>query len=169
MAEPEINQYAANVNSSISFDFVVIHADNSPDALDKIMELDAMGVRYIIGSNCVACVAYGYVEYNDMVLVSSRSKQPLFSMEDEHMFRVCPTDKHQGQVISKMLESKGKENIAILRRGDSWADSAKFPGCLLRRRGCAGSRLCCTRVFPLPRRGGRGGKRACGPLARRLA
>ncbi len=121
--EPQINQYANDVNANITFDFIVVHADNSPDALEKVQELDEKGVRYVIGSNCVACVAYSYILYNDMVLVSSQSMQPLFSIEDEHMFRVCPSDKHQGQVISLMLESKGKQKVAILRRADSWADS----------------------------------------------
>lgn len=58
----------------------------------------------------------------DMMLISSRSTQSLFSIEDEHMFRVCPPDQLTGQVLNKMLKSKGITHVAVLRRGDNWAD-----------------------------------------------
>jgi branched-chain amino acid transport system substrate-binding protein len=121
--EPEVNQYAQEHNANMTFDFIVVQPqDGGPDVNEKIQELHHVGIRYVIGSNCVACTAYSYIQDNDMLLVSSRSTQSLFSIEDEHMFRVCPPGPRTGQVIKKMIESKGITHVAVLRRGDSWAD-----------------------------------------------
>ena len=121
--EPEVNRYAREVGADVRFDYIVVHADKGSEALEQVQELDAIGVRYIIGSNCVACVAYSYIEFNDMMLVSSRSRQSGFNMVDEHMFRVCPHDGDQAIVIARVLESRNISRVAVLRRADSWADS----------------------------------------------
>jgi branched-chain amino acid transport system substrate-binding protein len=121
--EPEINQYAQEQNANITFDYIVINPeDGGPDVFNKIKELAESNVKYIIGSNCVACIAYSFIEENDMMLISSSSTQPLFSIVDEHMFRVCPADDDQAKVIKKMMESRGVSQVAVLRRGDIWAD-----------------------------------------------
>ena len=120
--EPEVNRYAKEVGADIRFNYFVVHADKGSEALEQVIEFDESGCRYVIGSNCVACVAYSYIEFNDMMLVSSRSRQPDFNMVDEHMFRVCPHHGDQGIAIARVLESRNISRVAVLRRGDSWAD-----------------------------------------------
>ena len=121
--EPEVNRYAEEIGSGLRFDFLVVKADDASSSLKRVRELDAIGVRYVIGSNCLACSSYSYIEDNDMMLVSSRSRQPDFNMVDEHMFRVCPHDGDQGIAIARVLESRNISRVAVLRRGDSWADN----------------------------------------------
>ncbi len=121
--EPEVNQYAEEVGSELRFDFLVVKAEDSTSSLERVQELDVVGVRYVIGSNCLACTSYSYIEYHDMMLVSSRSRQPDFNMVDEHMFRVCPHDGDQGIALARVLESKDITDVAVLRRGDSRADA----------------------------------------------
>jgi ABC-type branched-subunit amino acid transport system substrate-binding protein len=119
--EPEVNRYAEEIGADIRFNYTVVHADNSPDSLDRVKEFNESGCRYVIGSNCVACVAYHYVLEHDMMLVSSRSRQSLFHIEDEHMFRVCPHDGDQGIAIARVLESRNISRVAVLRRDCGWA------------------------------------------------
>ena len=121
--KPEVNQYAEEIGSGLRFDFIVLKAEDSPSSLERVQEMDVVGVRYVIGSNCVACTSYSYIEDNDMMLVSSRSRQPGFNRVDEHMFRVCPHDGDQGIALARVLESKNITNVAVLRRGDSRADA----------------------------------------------
>jgi len=91
--EPEINAYAEKMGQNVTFDFIVVQAsDGGSGALDAVISLKSMGAEIVIGSNCVACVAYNYIRENGMVLVSSSSTQPLFSIPDDSMFRVCSPD-----------------------------------------------------------------------------
>jgi len=88
----------------------------------RVQEFNNIGVRYVIGTNCVACTSYSYIRENDMMLVSSRSRQPLFNIVDEHMFRICPHDGDQGNAIARVLEARNITRVAVIRRGDDWAD-----------------------------------------------
>jgi len=121
--EPEVNRYAEEMGAGVRFDYVVVHADDSSSSLERVQEFNGVGVRYVIGTNCVACTSYSYIEYNDMMLVSSRSRQPDFNMVDEHMFRICPHDGDQGIAIVRVLEAQNISRIAVLRRGDGWGDA----------------------------------------------
>jgi len=120
--EPEVNRYAEEIGSDVRFDYVVVHADDSSSSLKRVQEFDSVGVQYVIGTNCVACTSYHYIMEHDMMLVSSRSRQPDFNMVDEHMFRICPHDGDQGNAIARVLEARNISRVAVLRRGDSWAD-----------------------------------------------
>ncbi len=121
--EPEVNLYAEEAGSGVRFDFVVVKAEDASSSLERVQELHSIGVRYVIGSNCLACTSYSYIEHNDMMLVSSRSRQPDFNMVDEHMFRVCPHDGDQGIALARVLESRGITRVVVLRRVDARADS----------------------------------------------
>ena len=118
--EPEVNQYAEENNYNITFDFIVIKAENSGGAThETIVELESVGIKYVIGSNCVACVAYSFIEEHDMILVSPFSQQNLFHIADEHMFRVCPVDIHNARPIQKLTESLGiKKAVLLLWEGN---------------------------------------------------
>lgn len=120
--EPEVNRYAEEIGAGVRFDFVVVHADDSSSSLRRVQEFDSVGVRYVIGTNCVACTSYNYIRENDMMLVSSRSRQPLFNIVDEHMFRICPHDGDRGIALTRVLEAWNISRVAVLRRGDGWAD-----------------------------------------------
>jgi len=120
--EPEVNRYAEEIGSDVRFDYLVVHADDSSSSLRRVQEFDSVGVRYVIGTNCVACTSYTYIRENDMMLVSSRSRQPLFNIVDEHMFRICPHDGDQGIALTRVLEARNITRVAVLRRGDGWAD-----------------------------------------------
>ncbi len=121
--EPEVNRYAEESGSGVRFDFVVVQAEDASSSLERVQSFHAVGVRYVIGSNCLACTSYSYIEHNDMMLVSSRSRQPDFNMVDEHMFRVCPHDADQGIALARVLESRGISRVAVLRRVDARADT----------------------------------------------
>jgi len=121
--EPEINAYAEKMGQNVTFDFIVVQAsDGGSGALDAVISLKSMGAEIVIGSNCVACVAYNYIRENGMVLVSSSSTQPLFSIPDDSMFRVCSPDQAQAPVLAEMLESWGISHVIVLQRRDSWAE-----------------------------------------------
>ncbi|MCW4012643.1 MAG: ABC transporter substrate-binding protein [Candidatus Bathyarchaeota archaeon] len=121
--EPEVNRYAEEMGSDVRFDYMVVHADDSGSSLERVQEFNHVGVRYVIGTNCVACTSYSYIEYNDMMLVSSRSRQPDFNIVDEHMFRICPHDGDQGNAIVRVLEARNISRVCVLRRGDGWGDA----------------------------------------------
>ena len=113
--EPEINQYAEEHNYNTTFDFIVVKADDGGRATsDTVVELQSVGIRYVIGSNCVACVSYSFIREHDMILISPFSQQNLFHIKDEHMFRVCPADIHNARPIQRLTESLGVTKAVML-------------------------------------------------------
>jgi branched-chain amino acid transport system substrate-binding protein len=74
------------------------------------------------GWSSQAQAALSYVNDNDMLMISSSSTSPLLAIENDMLFRTCPTDFVQAPAISNMWKTWGVEAILIVQRGDSWAD-----------------------------------------------
>jgi branched-chain amino acid transport system substrate-binding protein len=74
------------------------------------------------GWSSQAQAALSYVNDNDMLMISSSSTSPLLSIDNDRLFRTCPTDFVQAPAIANMWKSWGADAILIVQRGDSWAD-----------------------------------------------
>ncbi len=74
------------------------------------------------GWSSQAQAALSYVNDNNMLMISSSSTSPLLAIENDRLYRTCPTDYVQAPAISNMWKSYGVEAILIVQRGDSWAD-----------------------------------------------
>ncbi len=57
-----------------------------------------------------------------MLMWSSGSTSPLLAIEDDNLYRMCPTDLVQAPAMSRMMESMGVEAVILIYRGDAWAD-----------------------------------------------
>lgn len=81
-----------------------------------------MGVDLIIGGmwSSQAAGSRDYVNENDMLLLSASSTAPALSIPSDNLFRLCPDDNIQGNVLAKMMYSKGVRNAIVLARDDTW-------------------------------------------------
>ena len=121
----DINDFFSKMNYDVSVEFLQDTADGQAAVhLEKVQSFKSMDVSIFIGGgwSSQAQAALGYVNDNDMLMVSSSSTSPLLAIEDDRLFRTCPTDYVQGPAISNMWKSWGVDAILIFQRGDSWAD-----------------------------------------------
>lgn len=114
--EPEINAYAEKERYGFTFDFKVISSNCGGGTLEVIQGLKLTGTEVVIGSNCVACVAYSYMENNEMILVSASKVQSSFSMKDDLMFEIAPPDHNTVPVCIAMIESWGITHPIMFQR-----------------------------------------------------
>jgi len=125
MAEGDINDYMERNNHSYRFEFLIEHADTSPDIhLEKVQSYHAMGVDLIIGgaSSSQAQGSLSYVDQNDMLLLSHGSNNPALGIPDDNLFRLCPTILYQSRAIAEMLRSYGIEACIVIQCADSVID-----------------------------------------------
>ena len=121
----DINDYFGKMNYDVDVKFLQDTADGQAAIhLEKVQSFKAMDVTVFIGGgwSSQAQAALSYVNDNDMLMISSSSTSPLLAIENDRLFRTCPTDFVQAPAISNMWKSWGAEAILIVQRGDSWAD-----------------------------------------------
>ena len=121
----DINDYFAKMGYDVDMEFLIDTADGQAAIhLEKVQSFKAMDVSIFIGGgwSSQAQAALSYVNDNDMLMISSSSTSPLLAIENDRLFRTCPTDFVQGPAISNMWRTWGAEAILIVQRGDSWAD-----------------------------------------------
>jgi branched-chain amino acid transport system substrate-binding protein len=121
----DMNDYLDKMDYDASVEFLIDTADGQAAIhLEKVQSFKAMDVTIFMGGgwSSQAQAALSYVNDNDMLMISSSSTSPLLAIENDNLFRTCPTDFVQAPAISNMWKSWGCEAILIVQRGDSWAD-----------------------------------------------
>ena len=121
----DINEYFGKMDYDVDVAFLTDTADGQAAIhLEKVQSFKAMDVTIFIGGgwSSQAQAALSYVNDNDMLMISSSSTSPLLAIENDRLFRTCPTDYVQGPAIANMWRTWGADAILIVQRGDSWAD-----------------------------------------------
>jgi branched-chain amino acid transport system substrate-binding protein len=121
----DINDYLDKMDYDATVEFLIDTADGQAAIhLEKVQSFKAMDVTIFMGGgwSSQAQAALSYVNDNNMLMISSSSTSPLLAIENDRLFRTCPTDFVQAPAISNMWKSYGVEAILIVQRGDSWAD-----------------------------------------------
>jgi branched-chain amino acid transport system substrate-binding protein len=120
-----INEYMDKLAYDVEVEFLIDTADGQAAIhLEKVQGFKSMDVEIFQGGawSSQAQAALGYVNDNNMLMISSSSTSPLLAIENDRLYRTCPTDFVQAPAISNMWKSWGAEAILIVQRGDSWAD-----------------------------------------------
>jgi branched-chain amino acid transport system substrate-binding protein len=122
---PDYNEYAELLGYDVDFEYLIDDATSQAAIhLEKVQGYKSMDVNIFIGGlwSSQAQAALSYCNDNDMLMWSASSTSPLLAIEDDNLYRMCPTDLVQAPAISEMLMSKGIEAIILIYRGDAWAD-----------------------------------------------
>ncbi len=122
---PDYNEYADLLGYDVEFEYLIDDATSQAAIhLEKVQGFKSMDVNIFIGGlwSSQAQAALSYCNDNDMLMWSASSTSPLLAIEDDNLYRMCPTDLVQAPAISEMLLSKGIEAIVLIYRGDAWAD-----------------------------------------------
>lgn len=123
--EPDLNALSWELGSDLRFVFDIFDAKGQAAVhLEHVAELDAKGVNMVIGGmwSSQACASLSYSNDNGILLFSPSSTSPLKAIENDNLFRLCPTDFKIAPVMVNLIQSKGVEAVVVIQRGDSWAD-----------------------------------------------
>ena len=123
-AAVEVNNFLSGVGADW---FLTIEPEDTqikPDiALEKVESLAARGIKLIIGplSSGEVRSIKGYCDANKILAISQSSTAPDMAIEDDYIFRFCPSDQYgQGPAIGRLMYDDGKRYIIPVTRNDAW-------------------------------------------------
>ena len=125
LVAPAINDYSSTLGYDVEFEYLIDQAEvQSAIHLEKVQGFKSMGINLFLGGyfSSMAQAALSYVNENDMIMVSPMSTSPLLALDDDNLFRICPTDYVQAPAVAEMMDSFGIEAVVVLGRADAWAD-----------------------------------------------
>jgi branched-chain amino acid transport system substrate-binding protein len=102
-------------------------ATNADTALEKLKELDAEGIRIVIGPGASANVnaVREYANSNNILLVSTGSTSPTLTIAGDNVFRLVPDDNKQGTALAELIKSEGIDVLVPVWRNDVWGNGLK--------------------------------------------
>ena len=125
VAIEEINAFLKDLGIPSTVKLLVEDSEVKPAvALEKLTSLNAKGVKFIIGPMASSEVKHikGYADANKILIISQSSTAPELAIEDDFIFRLCPTDLAQGPAIARAIYDSGIRSIVAVWRGDPWGD-----------------------------------------------
>ncbi|MEM2928295.1 MAG: ABC transporter substrate-binding protein [Nitrososphaerota archaeon] len=125
IAVEEINAFLKDLGIPSTVKFIVEDSEVKPAvALEKLTSLNAKGVKFIIGPMASSEVKHikAYADANKILILSQSSTAPELAIEDDFIFRLCPTDLAQGPAIARAIYDSGVRSIVAVWRGDPWGD-----------------------------------------------
>lgn len=124
LAVDEVNDLLEDMGEDWTLKLVAEDTQTDPDlALEKLESLAARGVKLIVGplSSGEVRSIKSYCDANNILAISQSSTAADLAIEDDNIFRFCPTDKvGQGPAIGKIMYDDGKKYIIPVTRNDAW-------------------------------------------------
>ncbi|GAG97091.1 unnamed protein product, partial [marine sediment metagenome] len=125
MVMADINEYASKMSYDVEFEWLIDCADAQATVhLEKVQGFKAIDVNIFMGGawTSQAAAAISYCNENDMLMISPSSTNPLLSIPNDALIRMCPTDRTQTPANRQMLETWGIDAVVFLHRADGWGD-----------------------------------------------
>jgi branched-chain amino acid transport system substrate-binding protein len=124
LAVDEVNDLLEDMGEDWTLKLVSEDTQTDPDlALEKLESLAARGVKLIVGplSSGEVRSIKSYCDANNILAISQSSTAADLSIEDDNIFRFCPTDKvGQGPAIGRIMYDDGQRYIIPVTRNDAW-------------------------------------------------
>jgi len=124
LAVDEVNDLLEAMGEDWTLKLVAEDTQTDPDlALEKLESLAASGIKLIVGplSSGEVRSIKSYLDANDILAISQSSTAADLAIENDNIFRFCPTDKvGQGPAIGRIMWDDGKKYIIPVTRNDAW-------------------------------------------------
>jgi len=125
LAVIDFNEYLETLNSTWKLDMITEDSGTSPTiTLEKISSLKAKNTNIVLGPASSAEVSYvkGYVDSNNMLMISYGSSATALSIPNDNLYRLAPDTTEQGKAIANIIYSEGITTLIPIWRGDIWGD-----------------------------------------------
>jgi len=106
----------------VRFRFLIRDTQHDPSrALDAIRDLNARGVKIIIGPQTSSEVAMikPFADAHDILVISQGSTASSFAIPGDNIFRFCPNDTREAEALVALLQHDGIRAIVPLWRNDA--------------------------------------------------
>ncbi|RJP30107.1 MAG: amino acid ABC transporter substrate-binding protein [Candidatus Omnitrophota bacterium] len=126
MAIEDFNNYLNRTNSPYRIRVLIEDtATDPPQALQKLQQLAAEGIRYVVGPYTSACVAAvkAFADQNDIVIVSPESTAISLAIEDDNIFRLSPNDTLEANAIALYFNALGITQVIPIVVNDIFGQS----------------------------------------------
>ena len=125
LAVIDFNEYLEKLESDWELDMITEDSGTSPTiTLEKITSLKAKNINIVLGPASSAEVSYvkGYVDSNNMLIISYGSSATSLSIPNDNLYRLAPDTTQQGNAIANIIYSEGITTLIPIWRGDIWGD-----------------------------------------------
>lgn len=125
IAKKEIEDYLATYNNDYKFNLVVADTKTNPEeALQKLKQLSAQGIRVFIGpfgSGEVQSIKQ-YADANGLLILSPASVAISLAIEGDNIFRFVTSDLFLAKAITRYCTDLPVNRVIPLYRDDVWGD-----------------------------------------------
>ena len=125
LAVIDFNEYLEKLESNWELYMITEDSGTSPTiTLEKITSLKAKNTNIVLGPASSAEVSYvkGYVDSNNMLIISYGSSATSLSIPNDSLYRLAPDTTQQGNAIANIIYSEGITTLIPIWRGDVWGD-----------------------------------------------
>ncbi|QLC49403.1 ABC transporter substrate-binding protein [Methanolobus zinderi] len=122
-SQEDVNGYFSGLGSEKNVEIVVKDTESDPEtALEKLRELDEMGIKIVIGPQASeeAEAVLEYATENGIVLISTASTAPSLAIPDDNLYRFVPDDTNQGAVLATLMGEDNVTAVVPVYRDDVW-------------------------------------------------
>lgn len=122
LAVNDVNLYFQEQGLSYTFSSETYDTKLDPDLAQHYLEqIKDKGIRFVIGPQSSAEVAKikNYADDNQMIIVSQGSTSGSLAIEQDNIFRFCPSDALEGAALAKSIFNQGIRGLVTLARGDA--------------------------------------------------
>lgn len=119
----DLNEYLVATEKSLEMELLIRDTGTHPDtALQKLKDLHAAGVKYIIGpyTSANAEAVLSYANDNGIVLLSPSSVATTLAIPGDNLYRLIPTDRSQAEAIAALFMHDSIEAVIPIVRNDVW-------------------------------------------------
>ena len=123
LAVADFNKYLEEKGAGWSLSISSEDSQTSPTvSLEKVQGLFAQGIQHVIGPQSSGNIQNikGYVDANNILIISPSSTSPLLAIGDDSIFRLAPDDSNQAVAIAKLLDDAGISILVPVWREDAW-------------------------------------------------
>lgn len=122
---PDINEYASKLGYDVQFNILVDDANGQAAIfLEKVQAMHSININLLTGgpwsSHCEA--ALGYVNENNMLLVSNAATSPLLAFPNDNLYRLIPTDTSSAPVSAEIIKEWGIKGLVVIQRAGAYGD-----------------------------------------------
>ena len=128
LAVEDFNAYLTEQEAGWHIELVVEDTGTTPvQALEKLQSLYAKGISLVVGPATSGNLGHvkGYADANNILLVSASSTAPNLAISDDNVYRLAPSDDHQGVAMATVLNLDGITGLVPMWRGDSYGDGLR--------------------------------------------
>ena len=122
MAVRDVNDYLSRIQSRIRVNLIVEDTGGKPlAALGKLEGLVERGVRVLIGPQSSAEVKAikAYTDENGVLVISQSSTAHSLAIREDSIFRFCPDDISESQLITSLMWEDGVRVLVPIWRDDA--------------------------------------------------